>query len=92
MSRFAHILRGGDTNFLRSLGHILRAQVLQARVVEANAARTRFMSSISHELRAPMRGVLSNLHLLHGAFDSGDTVEVKTILENADAITLFNRS
>jgi signal transduction histidine kinase len=85
VSRFSHVLQGGDTNFLRSLGHILRAQILQARVVEADAAKTRFMSSISHELRTPMHGVLGNLQLLHDAFESGDIAEAKTLLGHADA-------
>jgi len=84
VSRFSHVLQGGDTNFLRSLGHILRAQILQARVIEADAAKTRFMSSISHELRTPMHGVLSNLQLLHDAFESGDLAEAKTLLRHAD--------
>lgn len=85
ISHFSHILQGGDTTFLRSLGNILRAQVLQARVVEADAAKTRFVSSISHELRTPMHGVLGNLQLLHDAFDAGDLVEAKTLLGHADA-------
>jgi signal transduction histidine kinase len=56
-----------DMNIIRTLGSILRAQALQARMVAADATKTAFLSSISHELRTPMHGVLTGLQLARNA-------------------------
>lgn len=49
-SRPAHHFRSAETTFVKSMGSILRAHWLQSQVVEADAAKTRFLSSISHEV------------------------------------------
>ncbi|KAJ9107581.1 hypothetical protein QFC21_001040 [Naganishia friedmannii] len=56
-----------EFNFVQSIGGILRAHWLQSRVVEADAAKTRFLSSISHELRTPLHCIINGLGLLQEA-------------------------
>ncbi|KAJ9114246.1 hypothetical protein QFC22_005698 [Naganishia vaughanmartiniae] len=72
--------RTPDVNFVRSMGVILRAQVLQSRVIEADMAKTTFLSSISHELRTPMHGLMSGLQLLEEAIDGQDLEQAVNLL------------
>ncbi|KAL7419438.1 hypothetical protein Q5752_006276 [Cryptotrichosporon argae] len=53
-----------DITFVRSMGVILHAQIVQSRLVEADAAKTLFLSSISHELRTPMHSLMTGLQLV----------------------------
>jgi hypothetical protein len=78
--------RTPDINFVRSMGVILRAQVLQSRVVEADMAKTTFLSSISHELRTPLHGLMSGLQLFEDAIDNEDVsgaAEFLPIIKNS---------
>nr|XP_031857890.1 uncharacterized protein CI109_006686 [Kwoniella shandongensis]KAA5524962.1 hypothetical protein CI109_006686 [Kwoniella shandongensis] len=78
--RVAYPLKARRVGFLSSIGGVLRAQILQARVIEADAAKTAFLSSISHELRTPMHGVLSGLQLVREAVTDEDLGEVERLL------------
>lgn len=78
--------RTPDVNFVRSMGVILRAQVLQSRVIEADMAKTTFLSSISHELRTPLHGLMSGLQLFEDAIDNEDlshATEFLPIIKNS---------
>lgn len=66
--------------FLRSMGSVLRAKSISDRVKEADAIKTAFLSSISHELRTPMHGVMMGLEVLGKAVVSGDQEDIKTSL------------
>jgi signal transduction histidine kinase len=77
--------RYSDINFIRSVGVILRANIVQARVHDADLAKTAFLSSISHELRTPMHGILSGLQLVREAVDASDPESAKNTLSVMDA-------
>jgi len=79
-SRPFYSFRASEINFIRTMGVILRARLLQARVIEADAAKTTFLSSISHELRTPMHGVLSGLQLMRDAGKWGPESEMERLL------------
>jgi hypothetical protein len=72
--------RPSDADFVRIMGVILRAQVLQNRVVEADMAKTTFLSSISHELRTPLHGLMSGLQLFEEAIESEDLGQAADLL------------
>lgn len=73
--------RASEINFIRSMGVVLRAKLVQSRVIEADAAKTAFLSSISHELRTPMHGVLSGVQLLREAVREGNVAEMEQIMK-----------
>lgn len=60
-SRPGHHFRSTETTFVKSMGSVLRAHWLQSRVVEADAAKTRFLSSISHEASRALTGCATEL-------------------------------
>jgi len=84
-SRPFYSFRPGDTNFIRSMGTVLRARIIQSRLIEADAAKTAFLSSISHELRTPMHGLLSGLQLIHEAAEHGEHAEVVRLLSMTES-------
>jgi hypothetical protein len=49
-TRSQYTFPAADISIVRSIGSILRAKAIQNRVLEADAAKTAFLSSISHEL------------------------------------------
>ncbi|KAF8577337.1 hypothetical protein K439DRAFT_561580 [Ramaria rubella] len=70
--------------YASNLGVILVAHFVQARIVEADAAKTTFVSQISHELRTPLHGLLGQLELLKESIISGDMAQAPGLLESAD--------
>ena len=50
-------------NLIRSIGALLLARCSQDAVLEADTAKTIFLSSISHELRTPLHSMLAALRL-----------------------------
>jgi signal transduction histidine kinase len=74
-----------DVNMLRSVGSVLRARAVQHQVLLADAAKTSFLSSISHELRTPMHGVKAALELLRRSKDEDDVAGVEDSLSLAES-------
>jgi signal transduction histidine kinase len=74
-----------DINIIRSTGSVLRARAVQQSVVAADAAKTSFLSSISHELRTPMHGVKASLELVRKSADAGQWSEVEEPLRLAES-------
>ncbi|TDL14633.1 hypothetical protein BD410DRAFT_797058 [Rickenella mellea] len=59
----------GDATFATSVGAVLLATLLKRRIVEAAQMQTKFVSSISHELRQPLHAILSQIELIHDFCD-----------------------
>ncbi|KAM0717977.1 hypothetical protein Q7P37_006309 [Cladosporium fusiforme] len=53
-----------DLTYLAAFGHSLRAEIGRIETVASDAAKGRFISSVSHELRSPLHGVLAGIELL----------------------------
>lgn len=70
-----------DVSFVRSVGSIMLAKRVQDMAVEADKAKTAFLSSISHELRTPLHSLMTALGLARVAIDVEDYDEVKSVLE-----------
>ncbi|WWC61489.1 uncharacterized protein I303_104073 [Kwoniella dejecticola CBS 10117] len=69
-----------SVNITRSMGSILLAKAVQSRVMEADTAKTAFLSSISHELRTPMHSILSGLTLARSAIKDQDWDNLRSLL------------
>ncbi|KAF8580357.1 hypothetical protein K439DRAFT_1662824 [Ramaria rubella] len=81
--------------YASNLGVILVAHYVQTRIVEADAAKTTFVSQIrylviyrkfviTHELRTPLHGLLGQLELLKDAISANDLTQVPSLLESAN--------
>ena len=66
-------------NIIKSMGVILRARLVQARVLQADAEKAAFLSSISHELRTPLHSLATSLDLAEAALDENDTSNAKSM-------------
>jgi signal transduction histidine kinase len=74
-----------DENIVRTMGSVLRAQALQARMIAADATKTAFLSFISHELRTPMHGVLTGLQLVREAVRRQEWDQLASLLGVAES-------
>ncbi|TKA68227.1 hypothetical protein B0A55_09849 [Friedmanniomyces simplex] len=75
------VLNQDDLNYLAAFGHSIMAETLKVQASTLSSAKSDFISSISHELRSPLHGILASLELLQETlaldYDSS------TMLENA---------
>jgi signal transduction histidine kinase/CheY-like chemotaxis protein len=74
-----------DVNFIRNIGSILLARSVQARVLKADAAKTSFLSAISHELRTPMHAVMQSHALMRQALDSQEYGDLGAVLSLSES-------
>jgi signal transduction histidine kinase/GAF domain-containing protein len=71
----------GELSYLRAFGTVAMAEVARMDAQTANKSKTTLLSSISHELRSPLHGILGGVEILLGTeidvFQSGviNTVE-----------------
>jgi len=93
------LTRSGDLNYLAAFGNSIMAEVARLDVVGADRAKSDFISSISHELRSPLHGILASAELLHDTtvdlFQYGmiDTIERcgRTLLDTIQHVLDFAR-
>ena len=53
-----------DMAYLAAFGHSLVSKTTQLEVAAANSAKGTFISSVSHELRSPLHGMLAGVEFL----------------------------
>ena len=53
-----------DMTYLSAFGHSLRAEITRIETIASDIAKGKFISSISHELRSPLHGILAGVELL----------------------------
>lgn len=61
------------------------ARAIQSKVLEADAAKTAFLSSISHELRTPMHSIMTGLHLVREYEATQEWEQLKDVLKVVEA-------
>jgi signal transduction histidine kinase len=80
-----------DIKFVQNLGSILVAKSIQARVMREDAAKTSFLSAISHELRTPMHAVTTSHSLMRDALANGTgDLDALLSLSESSSRTLTN--
>ncbi|KAK5120839.1 hypothetical protein LTR85_005906 [Meristemomyces frigidus] len=68
------ILDLGDLNYLSAFGNSIMAEVSRLETSALSRAKSDFISSVSHELRSPLHGILAGTELLRKA-QTSDTDE-----------------
>jgi signal transduction histidine kinase len=58
------LTRAGDLSFLAAFGNSIMAEVARLDAMAADRAKSDFISSISHELRSPLHGILASVEFL----------------------------
>ncbi|KAH8820305.1 hypothetical protein F5884DRAFT_849570 [Xylogone sp. PMI_703] len=90
-------LRVEDFAYLRAFGDSIMVEVSRLEIISADQAKTVFLSSISHELRSPLHGILANAELLsttstgHVQDEMIEAIEVcgRTLLDTMDHLLDF---
>lgn len=72
-----------DVDWLLGMGAIVQASLLRTRLVEADRAKTTFISQVTHELRTPLHGLITQLDFMRDAVDTGDFDELGSMLQTA---------
>jgi signal transduction histidine kinase len=91
------LTRTEDLNYLAAFGNSIMAEVARLDVVGADRAKSDFISSISHELRSPLHGILASVEFLQDTtvdlFQHGmiDTIERcgRTLLDTIQHVLDF---
>lgn len=91
------LTRTEDLNYLSAFGNSIMAEVARLDVVGADRAKSDFISSISHELRSPLHGILASVEFLRDTtvdlFQHGmiDTIERcgRTLLDTIQHVLDF---
>ncbi|KAH8826376.1 hypothetical protein DL96DRAFT_1280762 [Flagelloscypha sp. PMI_526] len=73
-----------DVLFVENMGVVLVATEMRERIVEASAAKTSFVSRISHELLTPLHGIMGQISMVRDAIETGDLTEVTRLLGTAE--------
>jgi signal transduction histidine kinase len=94
------LTRAEDLSYLAAFGNSIMAEVARLDTIAANRAKSDFISSISHELRSPLHGILASVEFLQ---DTGvdlfqnsmiDTIERcgRTLLDTIQHVLDLRRS
>ncbi|KAH7402409.1 hypothetical protein BKA66DRAFT_435834 [Pyrenochaeta sp. MPI-SDFR-AT-0127] len=66
--------------FLKTFGHSIMQEVAKLDALNTNQTKTTFLSSLSHELRSPLHGILGSIQLMrHTPLDSFQSSMVNSI-------------
>jgi signal transduction histidine kinase/DNA-binding response OmpR family regulator len=82
-------LDAGDVNSLTAFGHSLMAEIFRLEASENTLSKSDFVSTISHELRSPLHGILASIELIQESCSGSDLMSEITMIESC-AITLLD--
>ncbi|RDW84331.1 hypothetical protein BP6252_01921 [Coleophoma cylindrospora] len=74
-------IRAEDFTYLRAFGNSIMVEISRLEIISADRAKSDFLSSISHELRSPLHGVLANAELLAATTSDLDQREMISSIE-----------
>jgi signal transduction histidine kinase len=89
-----------DFTYLASFGNSIMTEISRLETVAADNAKSAFISSISHELRSPLHGIMASVELLRDinsepvSNDIVDTVEScgSTLLDTIENLLTFSKA
>lgn len=69
--------------YLSAFGHSIAAELVRLETLSADQAKGNFISSVSHELRSPLHGVLAGVELLQDSELTGYQKEMAHMIAMA---------
>lgn len=86
----------GELSYLRAYATIIMGEIHRLNALNSDKVKGDFLSSLSHELRSPLHGVIAAVDLLHGTtldVFQGDAVHIvetsgRTLLDTLDHVSL----
>jgi hypothetical protein len=76
------ILKAEDLNYLAAFGSCIMSEKSRLDALQADRAKADFISSVSHELRSPLHGILAGTEVLQGTStgpEQDDMIRIVTI-------------
>ncbi|KAF2437518.1 hypothetical protein P171DRAFT_437607 [Karstenula rhodostoma CBS 690.94] len=78
----AKSLDSGDLNSLTAFGNSLMSEIFRLEALTNTQAKSDFVSSISHELRSPLHGILATTELIQGSIEDPDLLSMADMIES----------
>lgn len=75
------VLSSEEFGYFSAFGNSIMAEVSRLELVATDLAKSDFISSISHELRSPLHGVLGSAELLRGMNLSNEQLQMMEMIE-----------
>lgn len=84
----ARIIQRQDVIYMASFSNSIIAQLARLETVAADQAKTTFISSISHELRSPLHGILASMEILRDLITDESHRDVISLVESCGSALL----
>lgn len=78
----AKTLDPGDLNSLTAFGNSLMAEIFRLEALTNTQAKSDFVSSISHELRSPLHGIIATVELIQESMKDPDLLSMTDMIES----------
>lgn len=77
-----HALDSSDVSLVAAFGNSVMAEVSRMETMAASRAKSSFVSSISHELRSPLHGILASSELLRESISDSSLLSTLDMLDS----------
>lgn len=77
-----HALDASDVSLVAAFGNSVMAEVSRMETMAASRAKSSFVSSISHELRSPLHGILASSELLRESISDSSLLSTLDMLDS----------
>jgi signal transduction histidine kinase/CheY-like chemotaxis protein len=81
-------LDSGDVNSLTAFGNSLMVEILRLEALANAQSKSDFISSISHELRSPLHGIMATTELMQEATNDPSLISLMDMIESCTATLL----
>jgi signal transduction histidine kinase/CheY-like chemotaxis protein len=88
VSDTAKSLDSGDVNSLTAFGNSLMVEILRLEALANAQSKSDFISSISHELRSPLHGIMATTELMQEATHDPSLLSMMDMIESCTATLL----
>jgi signal transduction histidine kinase/ActR/RegA family two-component response regulator len=78
----------GDVNSLTAFGNSVMAEVFRVEAVTNTQSKSDFISSISHELRSPLHGILATVDLMQEYVEDQEIITMVDMIESCSTTLL----
>jgi signal transduction histidine kinase len=84
-----HSFTQSDATYLSAFGNTIMAEILRYEALAVSRAKSDFISSISHEIRSPLHGIMATTELLTEATKSNEALSMLDMIQSC-ATTLLD--